>query len=395
MTAWTDHELLRAYGTEGSEAAFAELVRRHAAAVQAAACRQTGNAGLAEEVTHAVFLQLARKAVTLRPQVILLGWLLRAARYAAIDAVRVEARRRKRDAEFLAMQSLEDPSPADDSATLWARVAPLLDEALHRLREKDRNALLLRFFENKPLAAVGVALGVPEDTARKRVHRALERLQSHLLRRGAVAPSAMLPGLLSARAVPVPDPALVSATTRTALMGSKGSPSAGHALALALGRRLFWASIRPWLAAASLFAVSAGGITIMRHAANGRSQTAAVIDDNYRPAGFPDARTVQGFVAALQQRLAANERADVARMMLYPLRVNSPEGTLYVQDQEDLLGRYEAVFRPTVIGNILKSPNRRLFCNRQGVMVGNGTVWIAPETPSETAVPRVIALNLP
>src|SRR5262245_28707281 len=95
----SDQELLRLYAEAGSEEAFTELVRRHAGAVQAAAMRQTGQAHLAEEVTHAVFLQLARKAGSIRPSVVLLGWLLRAVRYAAIDALRAEARRQKREAE--------------------------------------------------------------------------------------------------------------------------------------------------------------------------------------------------------------------------------------------------------------------------------------------------------
>ena len=61
---------------------------------------------------------------------------------------------------------------------------PLLDEALLSLREKDRTALLLRFYENHSLREVGAAFGVSEDTARKRVQSALEKLTEFFKRRG-------------------------------------------------------------------------------------------------------------------------------------------------------------------------------------------------------------------
>ena len=72
------------------------------------------------------------------------------------------------------------------ASRLWQQISPLLDEALAQLGEKDRQAVLLRFFENKSLAEVGNRLGTGEDTARKRVSRALEKLRRyfHETRRG-------------------------------------------------------------------------------------------------------------------------------------------------------------------------------------------------------------------
>ncbi len=392
----SDQELLRAYATEGSEAAFTELVRRHAGSVEAAAFRQTGDSGLAEDVTHAVFLLLARKAGSLGPKVLLLGWLLRATRYAAIDAVRAEARRQRREAEFFAMQSLEPNLPDTESESLWSRVAPLLDEALLRLRESDRTALLLRFFENKPLAAVGAALGVPEDAARKRVDRALARLQARLRQRGAFASLAVLPTLLDSHAAPVSKASLVQTTTHAAL--SPVGPSAADAadsLAVMLRRRMFWATARPWLAAAALLVAGSGSWAGMSRGPTRTPGESGLVDDDYRIAGFPDARVVRGFVADFQQGLGADHRLEVTRLVKFPLRVNSPRGTEFIPDKEVLLARYDAVFSPQVIGSVLKSPNHRLFCSVHGVMVGDGTVWIAPAGGTRHPQPYIIALNLP
>ena len=58
-----DSELLRAYGTEGDEPAFGELVRRYVDLVYSTALRHlAGESGLAEEVTQSVFLLLARNS---------------------------------------------------------------------------------------------------------------------------------------------------------------------------------------------------------------------------------------------------------------------------------------------------------------------------------------------
>lgn len=391
----SDEELLHAYRIRGSETAFAELVRRHVAAVHAAALRQTGNSHLAEEVTHAVFLQLARKAASLRPNVVLLGWLLRAARYAAIDAVRSETRRQRREAEFLAMHNLETDSGEHDSETLWSRVAPLLDEALLKLRAVDRDALLLRFFQNKSLTAVGAALGIPEDAARKRVQRALERLHSQLQKNGVTTVAATLPGLLSTRAVPVCDAHLAHSATQTALSTPATSTVPVSGLAAGVGRRMFMAGLRPWVVGASVLLAGASGTALVSRQWAEPHQTLATIDDDYTIAGFPDARVVRDFVADLQQHVRRGEARQVAGLTQFPIRINSTSGSEYIPDADTLVARYEDLFRSDVVGVILKSPNRRLYCDHRGVMIGDGTLWIAAEGESTRPTPRIIAVNLP
>src|SRR5688572_22596175 len=97
-----DAELLRRYVESGSDAAFAELVRRHLNLVYFAALRQVaGDPHRAEEIAQAVFTDLARKARRLTGRATLAGWLHTSTRFAAGTARRAEAARKRlaRDAE--------------------------------------------------------------------------------------------------------------------------------------------------------------------------------------------------------------------------------------------------------------------------------------------------------
>src|SRR6185436_19568940 len=135
----SDAELLRAYVEHGAEAAFTAIVERHKGMVYASALRQTGDAGLAEEITQAVFIVLARKAATLKPGTILSGWLFRATRFAVCDALKMERRRRHREHEASIMNSNDDNAGQNDETAAWQEVAPVLDESLARLGETDRH----------------------------------------------------------------------------------------------------------------------------------------------------------------------------------------------------------------------------------------------------------------
>ena len=91
-------ELLRQYVDERSDVAFSRLVERHVDLVHSAALRQVhGDSHLAEDVTQQVFVVLARKAAQLRHERVLAAWLLNVTRYAALDATKKLARRRKHE----------------------------------------------------------------------------------------------------------------------------------------------------------------------------------------------------------------------------------------------------------------------------------------------------------
>ena len=215
----TDHELLSRYARENSQAAFAELVARHVNLVYSAARRLVVDAHLAEDVTQAVFVALAANAAIvaerLRAGTPLSAWLHLTTRNIAAKLVRSETRRRQREQAALAMHS----HPPDDETTLWNQIAPHLDPALAELAEPDRNAVLLRFFERKTAREIGQRLGISEEAAQKRVHRAVDRLRSIFVSRGLAVPSASLAGVLTIHAVHAAPAALASSVTAVAVAG--------------------------------------------------------------------------------------------------------------------------------------------------------------------------------
>jgi len=246
-----DADLLRQFADHGDEAAFAELVRRHADFVYSVALRVTCNGALAQDVTQAVFTTVARQAGKLRHYDTLLGWLHTTARHIAINTVRSEARRRVREQEATAMQN--------DSATPemnWAEIGPLLDEAVGQLREQDRKAVLLRFFKNLSHQEVGAALGLGEDAARKRVDRALEKLREHFSRRGVTASSALLATAMVENSVQAAPVGLVAQVTATSLAGM-GTVTTGGTFLLALVTFFMSTKTKTVLAAVVILAIVA------------------------------------------------------------------------------------------------------------------------------------------
>lgn len=107
-----------------------------------------------------------------------------------------------------------------ETNTDWQAIRPALDEALEKLNQTDRDAILLRFFEQRSLAEVGTALGMNEDAAGKRVKRALEKLRTVLMRRGIIATGASLSTVISSHAIQMAPVGLAVTLTGKALAGA-------------------------------------------------------------------------------------------------------------------------------------------------------------------------------
>ena len=193
----SDGDLLHRFAREKDQEAFRELVARHVDMVYGVARRVLGTSH-ADDVVQAVFLLLSQRADSVSRQRSLVGWLFRVAMYCCANIKKSEDRRRRRERES-AMERKEDFATNEE-------LAAVLDEALGRLGEKERQAILVRYMERKSVAETSEILGVSVSVVEKRLKRGIERIRGVFARKGFVVPVAVVGTVMmaeSAKAAPV------------------------------------------------------------------------------------------------------------------------------------------------------------------------------------------------
>ncbi|HEX5324917.1 MAG TPA: sigma-70 family RNA polymerase sigma factor [Capsulimonadaceae bacterium] len=281
----TDWRLLRQYLDTGSQTAFSRLVDRHMKLVYWTCRREVRDDQLAEDAAQAVFVLLVRKAPSFKADISLSSWLFQAARFIARDTLRREAIRRRYEEEAAEMIR----SQATDQ-TQWRMVEPWLNDAIAALSTADREAVLLRFFGGLTLGEVADEIGSGEDTARKRVSRAVERIRRFLTRKEVAITSAALAALLAAqtaKAVPAGAQAAVHAAAGQAMNGHL--PAHLSHLLLKKGAYLIMQTTKAKVAAS--VAVVAIGLVTLGGIVHWQMAHLRVTSVTVNPAGFTDLTT--------------------------------------------------------------------------------------------------------
>ena len=342
-----DADLLSRYATDQSEAAFAELTRRHVDLVYSAALRLlNGDVHFAEDVTQQVFTEVARQAKQLARHPAPVGWLYTTTRLMALRVNRTNRRRKAREEEAHAMNELlHHEEPSGD----WNQLRPVLEDVMHELDDRDRHAVLLRFFQNKTLGEIGASLNLTENAARMRVERALDKLRGKLTRRGVTATAAALATVIGANAVQSA-PAGFAATLPAAAIAGSAVPAATF---ITLTKTIAMTTLQKTIVAAALTAAVGTGIYALHQNSQlkGRiqalhqdqmqsrariqqleqerdqatGQLAAVVDENTRLRSNPNATELlklRGEVGVLRQQTAADQavasQSGLAKMMNDP-----------------------------------------------------------------------------
>lgn len=250
-----DMKLVSEFAAGRSEPAFTALVERHVGLVHSAALRQTGDPHLAEEITQAVFIILARKAATLGRDTILPAWLYRTTRYTAANALKIQHRRRVREQEACMQSTMQ----SEDTANAWQQLAPLLDDTMSELSESDRASLVLRYFENRPWREVAMLMQVTEDAAQKRVTRALDKLRFLFAKRGVTITVAAIAAALSANSVKAAPAGMTKIIS--SVVAAKGATATISTLALVKGgmKTMLWSNLKMALIAGGAIILATAG----------------------------------------------------------------------------------------------------------------------------------------
>src|SRR4029434_4893979 len=149
--------MLRAYVDREDERAFAELVRRYQDAVHSACRRRLSDPVLAQDAAQTTFLLLAQRAAQLRAHTSLGGWLYQTALFQSANLMRREQTRNRAHERIQQDPSVELHAGASEESE-EEQIRPHLDDALLELEEDEREAVVLRFFGNRSLRDVGIAL---------------------------------------------------------------------------------------------------------------------------------------------------------------------------------------------------------------------------------------------
>jgi RNA polymerase sigma factor (sigma-70 family) len=286
-----DVELLRSFVRQDNQSAFACLVRRHLDLVYGTALRKLDNSAAAEEIAQDVFAALARRAWQFAPDDCVPAWLHRAAILKSKQWLRGEFRRRCR--EQTAAQLGTTMKTPDEKPALLSLV-PLLDEALLSLGEKERTALLLRYFESRSLREVGVSLGVGEDAAQKRVAAALQHVSRFFQRRGFKTATAAATAVALQQTATTAPAALSGIVIHAAL---QSAPSAVTGLTALLSRL---AGFTKTQTAGLCLVLAAAPITWQWNQTHAAQNAVSALEHN-----FESARVNQEEVAVQTERLHA------------------------------------------------------------------------------------------
>lgn len=306
------NQLLRAYVAENSEEAFRGLVEGHIGLVYSTALRIVRrDVALARDITQIVFADLARKARTLPADVVLSGWLHRHTNFTASKVLRSESRRRTREKEAAEMNA------NNESDTVWEQLMPLLDGAIGSLPARDRDAVVMRFFDKRDFRSLASSLKLSEDAAQKRVSRALEKLRRHFERRGVAVSTVTLSGLITAHAL-----SAVPATLASAVAGAAVAQAGAAATPFLIS--LFMANIKTVAVSAVIIAAVTTPLVFQHNSiARLRADNQRLQQQIATQAESPPAPSI---APSADNRELLQLRAEVARLRREQMQLAKVEG---------------------------------------------------------------------
>jgi RNA polymerase sigma factor (sigma-70 family) len=229
--------LLRRFSEAGDHAAFAEIIRRYAGVVFAACQRIVRDPARAEDVSQETFFRLMRRPDAVSQS--LGAWLHTAATNLAVDAVRSDSARHRREQEYAQDLAREQEQPAE--VTSWSELSPHIDAALAELPDEFREILVAHFLQGRPQNELAAEAKISAATMSRRIRSAIEALQDNLRGKGlTLAPLALI-GLMHDNALQAVPVSLTAGLGKmTMISGAKGLLQGAPAMA---PPSVFWLAV--------------------------------------------------------------------------------------------------------------------------------------------------------
>jgi RNA polymerase sigma factor (sigma-70 family) len=207
----SDYEqiLLQRFTRNRDAEAFSELVRHNAGLVYGTCVRILTDSHRAADVTQDTFFQLMRSAETITGSVS--SWLHGVATKKAIDLIRRDSSRRRREAKYAMAKQVQ--------AEKWDDISAHVDEALGKLDEQTRDILIQRFFKGIKMAEIGKQFGLSQPSISRRVDAGVLALRNKLRKRGIIVAAITLTTLLGESAVEAAPAAVLHELGKMAIVG--------------------------------------------------------------------------------------------------------------------------------------------------------------------------------
>ena len=256
--------LLRRFTLNGDAEAFSEIVKKHAPLVYGVCLRILGNKDNAADVVQDTFLQLVHDAAEITGS--LPNWLHRVATCRAIDLVRNDSQRKKREFNYAA--SSENINSEEEKAA-WSEISVCIDEELESLDDQTKEVLILRFFENLTTNDIAEKCGISQPTVYRWIESGIELLRLKLKSRGVIVPAAVFTALLSENIVKAAPASIMKELGKIALAGSKATIAAKIASSISAG-----IAVKTKIMAGILIVLLGAGLTIVfSFIANGENKS--------------------------------------------------------------------------------------------------------------------------
>jgi RNA polymerase sigma factor (sigma-70 family) len=270
----TDCKLMKAYASNGDEAAFTELAHRHTGMVYRVCRAMVGEAD-AEDCVQAVFIVLARKAGSVKCSGSLGPWLYGLARNVSMRALKSRAVRTRREEGAAEMRESARPE-AEVHEGQAPRIADVYAH-LESLSAKQREAVVLRYLEGRSEKEAAAAVGCSVAALSRRAADGIAKLRRRLALRAGTFSAVAIIALLETEAQAALPAAITPSTVAASALAAKGAVAGGAAsatLALAEGAIKIMAVAKMKLAgliAATVVLALAGTTYVVGEAMRGKA----------------------------------------------------------------------------------------------------------------------------